>query len=410
MHMLSIDASRMKADFDALAAIGATPEGGVHRPAFSEAHQAARRWFRQRAEAAGLEIRIDKASNHSAILRQPGAARTLLVGSHLDSVPYGGRFDGGLGVVAALEVLRTIGESGRRLPVHLEAIDFTDEESSVFDYAGSRSVAGRLDMDVIRSIVSERPDLMPKLSESGFDVDRIASACRDPASLAGYLELHIEQGPRLLQAGVSIGIVESIVGIRSNRLLFRGRADHAGTTPMDARADAGVAASAFSVAARKIAVEQFPGCVATIGRMTFSPGSFNVVPGSVEVTLDIRAPDDARAHALERRILEQAAQEAAGHGCTVDIPPSSVSEAVAMHPRAQQAIQSACDALGLRWMRLPSGAGHDAQMMATVTSAGMIFVPSVGGVSHNPREFTEWDDCVAGANVLLGAALALAEQ
>ena len=410
MSIPSIDASRMKADFDALAEIGATPEGGVSRPAFSDAHRAARHWFHQQAEVAGLETKVDSAGNHSAILRQPSATKTLLLGSHLDSVPNGGRFDGALGVVAALEVLRTVKVSGGDLPVHLEAIDFTDEESSVFDYLGSRSAVGGLDFEVLRSTVREHPDLAPRLSQAGVELDRIASARRDPSSLAGYLELHIEQGPRLLEAGAQIGIVESIVGIRSLRLIFRGRPDHAGTTPMEARADAGLAASAFNLSAREIVTERFPGCVATVGRMTFDPGAFNVVPGTVEVTLEVRAPDDVRSRALELQVVEQAKRDAAGFGCTLDIAPYGVSQAAPMHSRAQQAIQRACEVLGIRWMRLSSGAGHDAQMLATVTTTGMIFVPSVGGISHNPREFTEWGDCVAGANVLLGATLDLARQ
>jgi len=405
-----IDPSRLRTDFEALAKIGGTPEGSVSRPAFSEGHLSARKWCHGRAIEAGLETRIDSAGNHSAILRQPNAARTLMLGSHLDSVPDGGRFDGALGVVAALEVLRSVKDLGLRLPVHLEAIDFTDEESSVFDYLGSRSLAGRMDLGIVQATLRERPGLEPKLSRAGVQLDRITSARRDPASMAGYLELHIEQGPRLLQAGVQIGIVESIVGIRSHRLVFRGRPDHAGTTPMDARADAGLAASDFNLAMREIVTERFPGCVATVGRMTFSPGAFNVVPGTVEASVETRAPDEPRSRALEAQVLEQARRSADAQGCVLDIVTYGVSEAAPMHERAQRAIQAACEALGIRWLKLSSGAGHDAQMMATVTKTGMIFVPSVGGVSHSPRELTDWNDCVAGANVLLGATLDLARH
>ena len=179
---------------------------------------------------------------------------------------------------------------------------------------------------------------------------------------------------------------------------------------MEARADAGLAASAFNLSAREIVTERFPGCVATVGRMTFDPGAFNVVPGTVEVTLEVRAPDEVRSRALELQVVEQAKRDAAAFGCTLDIAPYGVSQAAPMHARAQQAIQRACEALGIRWMRLSSGAGHDAQMLARICPAAMIFVPSVKGLSHNAAEHTAPDDLAAGANVLLHTLLELAAE
>src|SRR5256714_12419437 len=253
----------MREDFDAVAAIGATPAGGVDRPSLGEAHLAARAWFLDRAATAGLVTRVDRAGNHSAIL--PAAGPTLLLGSHLDSVPNGGRDDGALGVVAALHVLLAGRASGVQLPVTLEAIDFTDEEGTLVGLLGSEALAGALTPEVLRSPRGGREALLAGLERAGLNEEELASARRDPASLAGYLELHIEQGPLLEHARAQIGLVTGIVGARSFSLVFRGLSGHAGTTPMNARRDAGLAAAAFAVAANELVVRDFPRSVATVG-------------------------------------------------------------------------------------------------------------------------------------------------
>jgi N-carbamoyl-L-amino-acid hydrolase len=403
----TVDRDRLAADFEALAAIGATPEGGVARPTFGDAHFAARAWFLERAGAAGLETHVDPAGNHSAVLRSRAAgAPTLLLGSHLDSVPDGGRFDGALGVVAALEVLRSVQDAGLELAVTLEVIDFTDEEGTLVGLFGSWAVAGALEPGTLQAPRGGREALVDGLARAGLEEARLADARRDPASLAGYLELHIEQGPVLEREGVDIGVVTGIVGSRSFRITFSGASGHAGTTPMEARRDAGVAASAFVVAVRDAVVRGYPGCVATVGSLAFEPGAFNVIPGRARLALEFRSLDSAQLDALEAELLALAGSQ----GVEVEIEPVGHWEPTPLDATVQQAIRSAAEALGLSTRELPSGAGHDAQALATVTRSGMLFVPSQAGISHAPTEYTAWDDCVNGANVLLGAALALARD
>jgi N-carbamoyl-L-amino-acid hydrolase len=406
---LRIDGERFRADFDALAGIGATGDGGVHRPTLSEAHLEARAWFRERVTAAGLQFHMDGASNHSAVLAcGPTGAPTLLLGSHLDSVPCGGRFDGPLGVLAALEALRVVQEASVSLPVHLEAIDFTDEEGTLFGELGSTALAGTLTAEALREPRGGRPTLEARLARAGLTETGLLTARRDPASLAGYLELHIEQGPRLADAQVDIGVVTGIVGMASYRLAFVGRADHAGTTSMADRRDAGLGAGAFALAAREVVMGDFPGCVANVGDMRFAPGAFNIIPAQVALALEFRAPEPALLRRLEEVLMERARTEAQRFGLGLEVERLGWLDPAPMSEAVQRAFAEAAGALGLSHVPLFSGAGHDAQSLAGLCPVGMIFVPSVGGASHSPREFTRWTDCLNGANVLLQAALRVA--
>src|SRR5919108_5262029 len=348
---LRINADRMLTSFNELAHIGATRDGGVNRPTFSEAHLAARRWFREQIEGAGLGFRTDGAGNHSAVL--PVIARseatkqstirereiashtvlrpvqgtalamtkpmTLLLGSHLDSVPNGGRFDGALGVMAALEVLRTIKDTGLKLKVNLEAIDFTDEEGTLLGLLGSAALAGRLHRDLLQNPRGGREALLEGMKRAGLSEESMLSAARPKESLAGYLELHIEQGKRRERAGVNVGIVSAIVGIGSYRLSFLGRADHAGTTTMDDRLDASLGASAFTLAAREIVLSDFPNCVVNIGKMDFAPGAFNIVPARVDVSLEFRSADEEEFKRLDFALLARAREEANRFGLELKI-------------------------------------------------------------------------------------------
>jgi hydantoinase/carbamoylase family amidase len=402
-----IDAGRFRADFDALAEIGRTVQGGVHRPTFSDAHLAARAWFLDRAAAAGLETRVDAAGNHSATLRSPAPeAPTLLLGSHLDTVPNGGRFDGALGVVAALEVLRATQDAQLVLPCSLEAIDFTDEEGTLVGLLGSRALAGGLTPDMLQAPRGGRPALLAGLARAGLTEAQLADARRDPGTIAAYLELHIEQGPILERQRVDIGIVTAIVGSRSFKLTFKGTAGHAGTTPMDARDDAGLAAARFVVGVHDTVAWDFPNCVATVGRVTLEPGAFNVIAGEAHVALEFRSAEPSQLDALEDALLFRA-REAETLG-RVEIEPVGRWEPVPLDSTIRSAIARVSDALGLSTIELPSGAGHDAQALAHVTPSGMIFVPSAEGLSHQASEQTAWDDCLNGAEVLLGATLELA--
>jgi len=405
-----VDAARLRDDFEALSKAGATSEGGVNRPAFSDAHFAARRWFLACAAAGGFETSVDGAGNHSAMLRSPRAeaGRTLLLGSHLDSVPSGGRFDGALGVVAALEVLRAVRDAGLELPVHLEAIDFTDEEGTLVGLLGSGAIAGSLDREALLSPRGGLDALRSGMARAGLTEDGILDARRDPATLAGYLELHIEQGPRLERTGVQIAVVTGIVGSRSFRLAFEGQANHAGTTPMLERRDAGAGAASLLLGVREIAVRDFPGAVATVGQIRLEPGAFNVVPGRAEVMLEFRSLDPEELEEMESALLGRARDDAKRFNLGLAVEPVARWEPTPLDPDAQAALAQAADSLGLSHVALASGAGHDAQELARVCPSGMVFVPSVGGVSHDPRELTRWEDCENGANVLLLAALDLA--
>lgn len=404
---MQVNSSRLRADFDALAQFGATGDGGVHRPTFSEAHLAARKWFREQIEKAGLAFCVDGAGNHSARLNCASRnAPTLLLGSHLDSVPNGGRFDGALGVMCALEVVRTIKDAGLQLKMNLEAIDFTDEEGTLVGLLGSSAITGRLKREGLQKPRGGRDQLIAGMQRAGLSEDGMLNAKR--ADLGGYLEVHIEQGPQLERAGINIGIVTDIIGIVSYRLTFIGRADHAGTTSMQDRRDASQGAAAFAMGAREIVLRDFPRGVVNTGNMIFAPGAFNIVPERVMVSLEFRAPSDDELNAMERALLGRAESDAKKFGLGLEKEFLGKHKATPMSAIAQQAFADACDALGLSHAPLVSGAGHDAQMLARDCPVGMIFVPSVAGASHSPREFTNWDDCVNGANVLLHATIKIA--
>ena len=437
---LRVNSERMLAAFNELAQIGSTGDGGVNRPTFSEAHLAARQWFREQIDAAGLEFRTDGAGNHSAVLpviaseakqspvpletlaphASAGVAssqrsllamtetKTLLLGSHLDSVPNGGRFDGALGVMAAFEVLRTIKDAGLKLKVNLEAIDFTDEEGTLVGLLGSAALAGRLHPDVLQNPRGGREALLEGIKRAGLSDESMLSASRPKESLAGYLELHIEQGKRLEHTGIDIGIVSAIVGIWSYRLSFIGRADHAGTTTMNDRLDASLGASEFALAARDTVLHDFRDCVVNVGNMEFSPGAFNIVPARVDVSLEFRSADEEKFKRLDSLLLGHAQEAANRFGLELKVEPFGKHSPSLMDEGVRDTFAGACDHLGFNYISLPSGAGHDGQSFDGICPVGMIFVPSRDGASHSSREFTEWEDCVNGANVLLQTVLKLA--
>ena len=252
--------------------------------------------------AAGLETRIDGAANHSAVLpARDRGARTLLLGSHLDSVSRGGRFDGALGVVCALEVLRAVQDAGLELPVALEAVDFTDEEGTLIGTFGSLALAGSLTREDLVAPRCGRELLVAELARMGLSEEGILAARREPASLAGYLELHIEQGPVLEREGVEIGIVTGIVGTASFTVVFEGEARHAGTTPMGARRDAAVAAAAFVLGVRELAVRDFPGAVATVGDVRVGAGGVQRRAGTCEAPTRVPVARRARGRVAGRR-------------------------------------------------------------------------------------------------------------
>jgi N-carbamoyl-L-amino-acid hydrolase len=408
---LRVNSTRLLDSFSALSLIGATGDGGVSRVALGEAHLAAREWFHAEADSAGLEFRMDAAGNHSALLACGDEnPPTLLLGSHLDSVPNGGRFDGALGVAAALEVLKTLKENKIKLRLDLEAIDFTDEEGTLVGLLGSSALTGRLHPEALKNPRGGRQNLLEGLKRSELSEERIFRAARQKETLAGYLELHIEQGKRLERMGIDIGVVSAIVGIRSYRLSFTGRADHAGSTLMTDRADASLGASAFTLAAREIVMNDFLNCVVNVGRMEFVPGAFNIVPAKVDLSLEFRSPEEEEFELLDAALMTCAKEQAARFGLALEIECFEKHVPNLMSAEIQKAFADSCNCLGLTHMPLASGAIHDGQSFDGICPIGMIFVPSMDGASHAPREFTKWDDCVNGANVLLQTALRLGRE
>ncbi len=381
---------------------GAGFEGGVSRIAYSYADIAARAYVMSLMDAAGLKPRIDAAGN--ILGRRAGSEASLapvLFGSHIDSVPNGGNFDGDLGSLAAIEVIETLNESHIATRHPLEVVIWSNEEGYAFNngITGSRAAAGRLDPGELDAVWNgmKKSDAIRRI---GGAPERIAEARRAPGSFVCYLELHIEQGGTLDRAGIPIGVVEGIVAIERYDVEVHGFANHAGTTPMPERQDALLAASYLTIAVNEI-VRAEPGRqVGTVGQLDVSPNAPNIVPGLVRLVIELRDLSAAKIDGIGERIRARAREIAARTKTEITFRPASHHQGAMATPEVQKSIEAACAALGLRSQRLPSGAGHDAQAMALLGPMGMIFVPSVGGISHSPKELTRWEDCAHGADVL----------
>ncbi len=408
---LHINADRLHADFEELAAIGGTPEHGVNRLALSLEDIQARAWFADKLDAAGLSIRDDDAANLSGVLPAlDPEAKTLLIGSHLDSVPNGGRYDGALGVLAGLEVLRTIKEAELALPFHLEVIDFTDDEGCWKSLFGARAFGGMFTPRDVIDIIANNGSFVAALRRAGVINPRaVLSARRDPAQLAGYLELHIEQGQRLEREGIQIGVVTGIVGRKRYDVTFYGQAGHSGTTDMYKRRDALRGAAQFIVRAHDLVRERFGDGIFNCGDITVKPGMFNIIPSEARLVVEIRHVDEQLMADMEREIISIAKQCAASTGLEREPTFTVVTHmpAAKMEDSLIRAFEDSCQRLGVSHKRLVSYAGHSSQILSQIMPCGMIFIPSVGGISHHPSEFSRWEDVVSGANVLLHTTLAL---
>lgn len=410
MPDLKINADRLYADFLELARIGATPEGGVSRLALSANDIQARSWFADKVESSGLTVRDDDAGNLSGVLysHEPGA-KTLLLGSHLDSVPNGGKYDGAIGILCGLECLRTIHEAGYELPFHLEIIDFTDDEGCWKSLFGCRALAGTLAPEDLNAINYGEGAFRAALMQVGIDPRAIWRASRAPQSICGYLEVHIEQGPRLHRDGKNIGVVTGIVGRSTYQVSFIGQAGHSGTTDMYKRRDALRGAALFIVRAHDLVRERYGDGIFNCGDVTVEPGMFNVIPSKTCLTVECRHVSAKLMGEMETAVLSLAHQCAATYGLTVQTEKIAHMPAATLAAGMIQVLEGACDDLGLTHTRLVSYSGHSPQILADFTDSGMIFIPSVNGVSHHPDEFTEWGDVVNGANVLLRAILKVAQ-
>ena len=402
---LRVNGERLLAQLRELSAFGATPAGGVNRVAYGEADLEAREYVMGLMRDAGLRLKVDAAAN--ILGHAPGRnpeLPPLLIGSHIDSVPDGGRYDGPLGSLAAIEAAATLAEHGIVLGHPLEVVIFQNEEGGL---VGSRAMRGDLaDADLERVSTSGKI-IREGIAFLGGDPDALASARRAPGEIAAYLELHIEQGSVLESAHIDIGVVEGLVGIRHWEVTISGVASHAGTTPMSDRRDALLSAAKFIEAVHRV-VTGTPGRhVGTVGRLQALPGAPNVIPGTVVLTLELRDTDARTIRALYEQLVVSARGIAESTGTSFQFQETNANPPAPMDERVRVLIAESAERLGLTWLSMPSGAGHDAQNMAALCPAGMIFVPSVGGISHAPQERTLPADVINGANVLLQTVLAL---
>ena len=404
--MPRINPDRLLSDLRALRAIGAQGHGVV-RPAFSAADMDARRWLRERYEHAHLDTKIDGVGNVLGRSRHPGKA--LLMGSHSDTQPTGGWLDGALGVIYALEVVRAFAESEstHRLPV--DAVSFQDEESRFVGCLGSRSLIGTLTPEIEQGATdSHGVTLVDALRDAGLaNVPRLRL---EHERYAGFIEAHIEQGPHLEDTGRRIGVVTGIVGLRGIRFVFRGQQNHAGTTMMSRRRDA--ATSLYELAHRinlefpKVAADR---SVWTMGRLRVEPNATSIVPGYAELDLQFRDPSDVPLDAFETVVVRLVAEMNARGGVAIEaIPARAPIPPTRMDPGLQAHLESAAErhAPGT-WQRMPSGAFHDAGIISSRIPAAMLFIPSIGGISHDFAEDSRDEDIVLGCQVLANAAASI---
>lgn len=405
-----VDATALRRRIETLSGFGRPSGGtfadGVSRVAYSDADVAGRRYVTDLMRTAGLQPRVDAAGNIFG--RRAGtdaALPPILFGSHIDSVPNGGNFDGDLGSLAALGVIEALGTGDLRTRHPLEMVIWASEEGVAFNLplGGSRVVAGDVDVDM--SQVWNGMTHADAIRKIGGDPTRIREAIRPQGAHHCYLELHIEQGANLERESIPVGVVEGIVAVDRYEVIVTGFANHAGTTAMADRQDALLAASHLTIAVHTVVNSESGRQVGTVGRLEVAPNAPNVIPGVVRLTIELRDLSVEKLKRLAGLIRARATEIANQTRTTIEFTSVSSSASATAAVEVQRAIERAAGRLDLGCHRLPSGAGHDAQMMAQLSPMGMIFVPSVGGISHSPRELTRWDHCSHGADVLLGTVL-----
>lgn len=406
---IRIDLERLKDNIEALARFGRDPRGGITRPSFSQPDREARNWLKEKISEAGLIFREDGAGNLFGRLGEEG--RAVLGGSHIDTVINGGRFDGSVGVLAGLECLRRIKEEGWRLGKPLEVVSFTDEEGNlVGDFLGSRAFAGLLNKEEIeKGMTSFGRPLKDILAGTEFTLESILKAHEERLDVEAFLELHIEQGAVLDTEDIPVGIVERIAGKNYLWCSFLGKADHGGTTPLELRHDAFLATADFALKGTQLVATRHYGSMITVGKVNVHPGSFSVVPGEVDFSLDFRSTSLETLKALEKELLTLAEDIASTRGLLFYSRVVDKTEPVTISSRILGILKEECQKLGYPFMTLASGAGHDAQIVSAVAEAGMIFIPCIDGISHSPEEMIRWEDLEKGANLLLQVLLHLAE-
>ena len=405
-----VNAERLRRSLEELSRFGRLPGGGTSRLGFSADDLAARNWMMGLLRNEGLEVTIDAAANIRA--RRAGQRDdlpALWFGSHIDTVPNGGNFDGCVGSMGALEVIRSLNEKDVRTEHPLEVVIFTNEEGVHYGRGlfGSRALAGLVEPDELDAVDDDGVRLGEWIRRYGGDPDSIEEMVPEPGGLHSYLELHVEQGGLLWSRGIPLGIVEGIVGINEYRVLLEGFANHAGTTPMDQRRDALVTASKIVLAVREIVTSEPGRQVGTVGVIKAHPGAPNVIPGRVEFTVELRDLSREKIDALGEKVRERAARLAAGDGVSFSMERLVSYEPALTNRHIRFQIQKAAEEMRVSALTMASGAGHDAQNMARLCPMGMIFVPSVDGISHSPREFSRWEEVACGAECLYRTLLRL---
>lgn len=400
-----INGDRLNLHLRELAEFGKNPQGGVSRVGYTDADKQGRDFAMRRMREAGLEVHIDTAGNIiGRLIGKDPRLKPIMFGSHIDSVPEGGNYDGTLGSLSAIETIHTMREQ-KIVPRHpLEVVIFQFEEGGLY---GSRGMIGQLDDRALSVVNWSGKTVKDGIAFIGGDPARLPEAKRARGDIAVYVELHIEQGGTLEQRGLQVGVVQGIVGVYRWDVIVEGFANHAGTTAMRDRKDALLGAARFIDMVNRV-VTSVPGRqVGTVGRINVSPNTPNVISGKVTVSLELRDLDAAKVTGLYESIRREAEGIGAATGTTLRFEPISANAPALTDQRVRRAVGETATTLGLTSVELPSGAGHDAQSAAQLAPMGMIFVPSVGGISHSPKEYTSPADCVHGGNLLLNTVLRL---
>ncbi len=401
----AINTERVSQTITQLAEIGKLPQGGVCRLAYSPEDVRARQLVQRWMSEAGMTVQVDAAGNViGTYAGQNPHAPAIATGSHIDTVPTGGRYDGALGVLAGIEVVRSLKENQIR-PIHpIEVIAFTDEEGGMI---GCKAISGSTMPDPEYYRRDDGTSIEACLKRVGGNWAHLKTAMRSRANLAAFVELHVEQGGILETYSKQVGVVEGIVGQHRYIIVVKGRPNHAGTTPMNLRKDALIAASEIVLMVNQLAVELPGQQVATVGAMQIFPNAANIVPGRVEMTVDMRDLDQANLEAMVEELHQRLSAIATTTQTEITTTPILRTEAVLATPLIQQVTTEVCKALNLTYLDLPSRASHDAQEIGRITDMGMIFVPSQAGISHAEDEYTSPEQCGQGVQVLLETILRL---
>jgi len=396
---LRVNGARLQRHLESLSQYGKNPQGGVSRVAYTDADKQGREYVMGLMRDAGLDVTIDAAGN--LVGTRAGtdpSAKPLLMGSHIDSVPEGGNYDGDVGSLAAIEVAQTLAEHNIKLRHPLQVLVFQNEEGGTY---GSHAIGVGIDEAMLARVSQSGKTIRDGIAFIGGDPTRVATVKRSPGSIAGYFELHIEQGGTLEQEKTDIGVVEGIVGILQSQVTVDGFANHAGTTPMNQRHDALLAAARFVQRVNEI-VTSIPGRqVGTVGWIKAQPGAYNVIPGRVTLGLELRDLDQKKIMQMFERIRSDSEAIGRTNNTRFTFSDPVVNSPALTDKRFQKLIDATAKQLGFATKLMPSGAGHDAQEIANIGPIGMIFVPSIGGISHSPKEFSRPQDIENGANVLL---------